>query len=79
MSETEGERYVLEGARVSLHVTEENGERFIHLDVDHPDLNNIVLPKEASYVGGKEGGIYVGLRAKQVERAEEYLRGRAPG
>ena len=78
MSEDEGERFELEGARVFLHVTYHGDERVVHLDIDHPDLNAIVLPREASYVGGREGGIYVGLRPQQLERAETYLKGRAP-
>lgn len=78
MAETDGERYTLEGARVYLHVTQEGGERIVHLDVDHPDLNQILAPKEASYAGGREGGLFVGFRPAQLERAESYLKSRTP-
>jgi hypothetical protein len=78
MSEAEGERYTLEGARVYLHVTHHEGERVIHLDVDHPDINEFLLPKEASYAGGREGGLYVGFRPAQLERAETYVQAREP-
>lgn len=76
MSEDEGERYVLEGARVYVHVTFHGDERVVHVDVDHPDLNAIFLPRESSYVGGRDGGIFVGLRPAQAERAEAYLKQR---
>jgi len=78
VTEEDGQRFTLEGARVYLHVVQHGSERIVHLDVDHPDLNHILQPKEASYVGGKEGGLYIGLRSKQVERAEDYLRDRVP-
>jgi hypothetical protein len=78
VNESEGERYVYEGARVYLHVVYHGDERVVHIDVDHPDLNEILQPKEASYAGGKEGGVYIGLRSKQVERAESYLKDRVP-
>lgn len=80
MSEQEyeeaGERYTLEGARVYLHVTYNGDERILHLDVDHPDLNELIRPKEASYAGGRDGGVYIGFRSQQLERAESYLKGK---
>lgn len=78
MDESGGTRYTLEGARVYLHITGEGSDRFVHLDVDHPDLNDIIQPREPSYVGGREGGIYIGFRPHQEERAEAYLRERSP-
>lgn len=77
-AEAKGERYTLEEARVYLHVVQVGTERIVHLDIDHPDLNEILPPKEACYAGGRDGGIFVGLRAPQVERAEQYLRDRVP-
>lgn len=78
MAEEEGERYVLEGAVVYVHVVKHSGggESLIHIDVEHPDLNEIILAKESSYVGGKAGGIFVGLRPVQAKRAEEFMQGR---
>lgn len=74
VSETQGDRYDLVGARVYLHVTVQDGERILHLDVDHPDVNRFLLPRESTYVGGKEGGFYVGLRPQQAERAEAFIK-----
>ena len=76
--EEQGQRYVLEGAVVYLHVVERSGsgESLIHIDVDHPDLNEIIVAKESSYVGGKDGGLFIGLRTEQAKRASEFLQGR---
>lgn len=76
--EDEGERYPLEGARVYLHVVYHGTERVVHLDVDHPDINQFLQPKEATYVGGKTGGLYIGLRSQQTERAETFLKDLVP-
>ena len=77
-AEEEGERYELAGARVFVHVTRHGDERIIHLDVDHEDLGGLIPLRESTYAGGRDGGIYVGLRPNQVSRAEDFLRGRTP-
>lgn len=76
--EEDGQRYVLEGAVVYLHVVQRSGsgESLIHIDVEHPDLNEIIVAKESSYVGGKAGGLFIGLRTEQAKRATEFLQGR---
>lgn len=78
MTEEKGERYVLEGAVVYVHMVRrsEGGESLVHIDVEHPEINDIILAKEASYVGGKEGGLFIGLRPTQAKRAEDFLQGR---
>jgi hypothetical protein len=77
-AEEGGKRYVLEGAVVYLHVVQRSGsgESLVHIDVEHPDLNEIIVPKESSYVGGKDGGLFIGLRLDQAKRAEDFLQGR---
>ena len=76
--EEEGQRVVLEGAVVYLHVVERStgGESLIHIDIDHPDLNEIILPREATYAGAKKGGLFIGLRLQQAQRAKEYAQAR---
>ncbi|MBI2077915.1 MAG: hypothetical protein HYT80_06030 [Euryarchaeota archaeon] len=76
--EEEGQRVVLEGAVVYLHVVEKTagGESYIHIDIDHPDLNDIIVPRESTYAGGKKGGLFVGLRMQQAQRAQEYAQAR---
>lgn len=77
MDESSGKRYELRGAKVYLHVSEFEGEALLHIDVDHPDLGRIILPREASYVGGREGGLFIGLRPQQTERAQDLVRTRS--
>lgn len=69
-------KFELEGARVYVHVKDEaSGANVTHIDVEHPDLNEIIGPSENTFVGGKDGGVFIGLKAEMIERAEEYVRG----
>ena len=44
-----------------------------HLDVERPELNRIIEPSENTFVGGKHGGVFIGLTAEMIERAEAFL------
>jgi hypothetical protein len=43
------------------------------VDVEQPDLNEIVEPGENTYVGVKEGGVFIGLNDRMIELAEDFL------
>ena len=73
MSGPHPSKHELEGARVYVHEGGEGGARVIHVDVEHPDLNEIVEPSENTFVGGKDGGLFVGLKSEMRERANAYL------
>ncbi len=63
----------LEGAKVYIHTEDESsGSTNIHVDVEHEDLNEIIEPGENTFVGGKKGGVFIGLKSKMIERAEKY-------
>lgn len=67
-------KYELEGARVFVHVKDEaSGANVTHLDVEHPDLNEIIEPSENSFVGGKDGGVFIGLKTEMIDRAERFV------
>lgn len=67
-------KHELEGASVYVHEQDpESGAQVTHIDVEHPDLNEIVESGENTYVGGKEGGVFVGLDDEMLDRAEAYL------
>jgi hypothetical protein len=72
-------KYELEDATVYLHEQDDETAQVTHIDVEHPDLNDIIEPGENTYVGGKEGGIFVGLKDEMLERAESYLDSRTDG
>ncbi len=60
----------LKGARVFIHQKGKSNARITHIDVEHPEINNIIKPKEATYAAGKEGGFFVGLKKEMIKRAE---------
>lgn len=64
----------LEDAKVYVHRKDEaSGSQVVHIDVEHEDLNEIIEPGENSYVGGKKGGVFIGLKEKMIERAKQYV------
>ena len=58
-------------ANVYLHLKGKSGANITHIDIELNELNKIIKPKENSYVGGKEGGVFIGLKKEMIERAEE--------
>ena len=49
-------------ADVYLHVKGKSGATVTHVDIELDELNDIMKPGENSYVGAKEGGIFIGLK-----------------
>jgi len=67
-------KFELEDPRVYIHVQDEaSGANVTHIDIEHPDLNDIIEPGENSFVGGKSGGVFIGLKEEMIERAEAYV------
>lgn len=66
----------LKGAKVYLHQKGKSMARITHIDIEHPDLNKIIKPKEATYAAGKEGGCFIGLKKEMLKRAERFLKKR---
>ncbi len=58
-------------ADVYVHLKGKSGARITHLDIELPKLNKIIKPGENSYVGGKQGGIFIGLKKEMIKRAEK--------
>ncbi|MFT4891016.1 MAG: hypothetical protein ACI9YT_001937 [Halobacteriales archaeon] len=68
-SETE-----LEGAKVYVHRKDKaSGANVTHIDVEHPDLNEIIRPDENTSVGGKDGRVFIGLKEEMIERGEQFV------
>lgn len=64
----------LEEAKVYVHKKDESsGSSNIHIDVEHPELNEIIESGENSFVGGKKGGFFVGLKEEMIERAKKWV------
>lgn len=60
-------------ADVYLHVKGKSGASVTHIDIELDELNEIIKPGENSYVGGKEGGVFLGLKKDMIERAEKII------
>jgi hypothetical protein len=65
---------VLRGAKVYLHEKGKSFARITHIDVEHPTLNRIIKPKEATYAAGKHGGFFIGLKKEMIKRAERLIK-----
>ncbi len=61
-------------ADVYLHLKGKSGATITHLDIELSELNKIIKPGENSYVGGKEGGVFLGLKKEMIKRAEEIAK-----
>ena len=64
----------LGSADVYLHIKGKSGAQVTHIDVELDALNKIIKPGENSYVGGKKGGIFLGLKKEMIQRAEKIAR-----
>jgi hypothetical protein len=58
-------------ADVYIHMKGKSGASVTHIDIELPELNDIIKPGENTYVGGKEGGVFLGLKKDMIKRAED--------
>lgn len=61
-------------ADVYLHVKGKSGATITHVDIELKELNDIIKPGENTYVGGKEGGVFLGLKKDMIKRAEKKIK-----
>ncbi len=72
----EGEGKIeLKGAKVYLHEQGKSNARITHIDIEHPDINKIIKPNEATYCAGKAGGCFIGLKKEMLIRAKKLIKG----
>ncbi|MDO8460007.1 MAG: hypothetical protein Q7S74_02775 [Nanoarchaeota archaeon] len=57
-------------ADIYLHLKGKSGATVTHIDIELPALNDIIKPGESTYVGGKKGGVFLGLKSEMIKRAE---------
>ena len=58
-------------ADVYLHMKGKSGATVTHIDIELDALNKIIKPGENSFVGGKKGGVFLGLKKEMIKRAEK--------
>ena len=62
-------------ADVYVHIKGKSGARITHIDIELDILNEIIKEGESSYVGGKKGGVFIGLKkefAWRQKKAAQY-------
>lgn len=45
-----------------------------HIDIESPILNEIIKPNEATFVSGKHGGVFIGLKREMLARLDKVLK-----
>lgn len=63
-------------ADVYLHVKGKSNASVTHIDIELDELNDIIKPGESTYVGAKEGGVFLGLKKNMIKRAEKKIKGK---
>jgi len=58
-------------ADVYIHLKNKSGAKVTHIDIELDELNKIIKEGEASYVQGKHGGVFIGLKKEMIKRAEK--------
>lgn len=58
-------------ADVYIHLKGKSRAQITHIDIELDELNDVIKPGESTYVGGKQGGVFLGLKKEMIERAEK--------
>ena len=58
-------------ADVYIHLKGKSGASVTHIDIELDELNDIIKPGENTYVGGKDRGVFLGLKKEMIIRAEK--------
>ncbi len=61
-------------ADVYIHLKGKSNATVTHVDIELDELNDIIKPGETSYVGSKDGGIFIGLKKEMIARAEDLVK-----
>lgn len=66
-------KHLIGKADIYVHEKGKSRARITHLDIELDTINEIIKPGEASYVQGKEGGVFIGLKKEMIKRAEKII------
>jgi hypothetical protein len=69
----EGKIY-LGKADIFLHLKGKSKALITHIDFESDKINEIIKPKEKTFSGGKEGGIFLALNKEMIKRAEKLAK-----
>jgi len=61
-------------ARVYIHKRDPlTRSKISHIDIEAPVLNEIIKSHETTFVSGKAGGVFIGLKREMLARLERVL------
>jgi len=71
-----GPGYGKKKIKVNAYIHEKGKSRasVTHIDIESKELSEIIKPGESTYVGGKVGGVFIGLKRDMIKRAEKLLK-----
>ena len=58
-------------ADVYIHMKGKSRATVTHIDIELDELNEIIKPGENTYIGSKDGGLFIGLKKDMIEMAEK--------
>ena len=61
-------------ADVYVHLKGKSNATVTHVDIELDKLNEIIKPGENTYIGSKEGGVFIGLKKEMIIRAEKLVK-----
>ena len=66
-------KHLIGKANVYIHEKGKSNASVTHIDIELDELNEIIKPGESSYVGSKEGGVFIGLKKEMILKAEKII------
>ena len=67
-------KFLIGKANVYIHEKGKSNASVTHVDIELDELNDILKLGENSYVGSKEGGVFIGLKKDMIKRAEKIIK-----
>ncbi|MBU1204653.1 MAG: hypothetical protein KKA61_02875 [Nanoarchaeota archaeon] len=64
----------IKNVKVYIHKKDPlTNSRIMHIDIESPELNEIIKDGEATYCAGKQGGVFIGLKKEMIKKAEKFV------
>ncbi|MBS3098030.1 hypothetical protein J4209_04520 [Candidatus Woesearchaeota archaeon] len=67
-------KHEIKGVKVYIHEKGKLMARITHIDIESPEINDIIKNGEATYCAGKHGGCFIGLKKEMIKRAEKLIK-----
>lgn len=67
-------KHLIRNVKVYIHKKGKSRASVTHIDIESEELNKVIKPGESTYVGGKRGGAFIGLKKEMIQRAERLMK-----